>query len=143
MEEQKSAADLSGEERRFLEHDAAVRTGAGGVPAIHPVCVALRHYPRLARHPAAARRDGFVGKLAIHPAQVEVLNRTFRPDVDEIAAAQRVVAAFEAARGAGVVAIDGKMVDRPHLTRARRTLRVAAALAGRNGAQSSTQGKGG
>jgi citrate lyase subunit beta/citryl-CoA lyase len=115
---------------------------AAGVPAIDTVCLDLRDEQRLARQAAAARRDGFVGKLAIHPAQVEVLNRTFRPNVDEIAAARRVVAAFEAAGGVGVLALDGKMVDRPHLTRARRTLRVAAALAARNGAQGSTQGKG-
>jgi citrate lyase subunit beta / citryl-CoA lyase len=116
---------------------------AAGVPAIDTVCLDLRDEDRLARQAAAARRDGFVGKLAIHPAQVEVFNRSFRPQVDEIAAARRVVAAFEAARGAGVVALDGKMIDQPHLARARRTLRIAAVLAERDGAKaSSTHRKG-
>ncbi len=117
---------------------------AAGVPALDTVCLDLQDEERLARQAADARRDGFAGKLAIHPAQVEVFNRTFRPNVDEIAAARRIVAAFEAARGAGVVALDGKMVDRPHLKRARRTLAVAAALAQRDGAQaSSARSKGG
>jgi len=116
---------------------------AAGVPAIDTVCLDLRDEDLLTRQAAAARRDGFVGKLAIHPAQVEVFNRSFRPQADEIAAARRVVAAFEAARGAGVVALDGKMIDQPHLTRARRTLRIAAVLAERDGAKaSSTHRKG-
>ena len=95
---------------------------AAGVPALDTVCLELRDEQRLARQAAAARRDGFMGKLAIHPAQVDVLNHAFRPHADEIEAAQRIVAAFEAVPGAGTVALDGKMVDRPHLTRARRTL---------------------
>jgi citrate lyase subunit beta/citryl-CoA lyase len=117
---------------------------AAGVPAVDTVCLDLRDEERIARQAAAARRDGFVGKLAIHPAQVEVFNRTFQPRLDELAAARRVVAAFEAARGAGVVALDGKMLDQPHLTRARRTLRIAAVLAERDGAMAlSTHRKGG
>jgi len=107
---------------------------AAGVPALDTVCLDLHAEEALARQIAAARRDGFAGKLAIHPAQVDVINRTFRPHADEIAAARRVVAAFEVARGAGVVAVDGRMLDRPHLLRARRTLDVAAALAARDGA---------
>jgi citrate lyase subunit beta/citryl-CoA lyase len=63
---------------------------AAGVPAIDTVCLDLRDEDLLTRQAAAARRDGFVGKLAIHPAQVEVFNRSFRPQADEIAAAQRV-----------------------------------------------------
>jgi citrate lyase subunit beta / citryl-CoA lyase len=117
---------------------------AAGVPALDTVCVDLRDEERLAREAALAKRDGFVGKLAIHPAQVEVLNRAFRPDQDEISVARRVVAAFDAAGNPGVIALDGRMLDRPHLTRARRTLALAAALTERDGAQaSSTQSKGG
>lgn len=117
---------------------------AAGVPALDTVCLDLRDEERLAREAAYARRDGFVGKLAIHPAQVEVLNRTFRPDEHEVSAARRVVAAFDAAGNAGVIALDGKMLDRPHLTRARRTLEVATALTQRDGARaSSAKSKGG
>jgi citrate lyase subunit beta / citryl-CoA lyase len=119
---------------------------AAGVPALDTVCLELRDEQRLARQAVAARRDGFAGKLAIHPAQVGAINRTFCPHADEIAAARRIVAAFEAAPGAGTVALDGRMLDRPHLTRARRTLDLAATIAERDGAQSpaaAPQGKGG
>ena len=69
-----------------------------------------------------ARRDGFAGRLAIHPAQVAVINEVFTPSADEIAKAEAVVAAFAAKPGAGTVGIDGKMYDRPHLLRAQRLL---------------------
>jgi citrate lyase subunit beta/citryl-CoA lyase len=69
-----------------------------------------------------ARRDGFTAKMAIHPAQVAIINEVFTPAADEIAKAQSVVAAFAADPSAGVVAIEGVMYDRPHLTRAERLL---------------------
>jgi citrate lyase subunit beta/citryl-CoA lyase len=113
---------------------------AAGVPALDTVCVELGDEARLARQAADARRDGFAGKLAIHPAQLTVINHVFRPHADEVAAAQRIVAAFEKAPGAGVVAVDGKMLDRPHLERARRTLDAATAFAARDGAQAPAAG---
>lgn len=67
-------------------------------------------------------RDGFVARLAIHPAQVPVINEVFSPSAEAIADAQAVVDAFAAAGNPGVVAIDGKMYDRPHLKRAERLL---------------------
>jgi citrate lyase subunit beta/citryl-CoA lyase len=70
----------------------------------------------------AARRDGFVAKMAIHPAQVPVINETFSVSPEAIARARAIVAAFEAAPGAGVVALDGEMLDLPHLKRAKRLL---------------------
>ncbi len=63
---------------------------------------------------------GFTGKLAIHPDQVEAINAAFSPTETEIARARSIVAAFAAAPGAGVVSLDGQMVDRPHLVQARR-----------------------
>jgi citrate lyase subunit beta/citryl-CoA lyase len=69
-----------------------------------------------------AKRDGFVGRLAIHPAQVPVINDVFRPSADDIARAKKIVAAFAAQPGAGAVGIDGKMFDRPHLVRAKALL---------------------
>lgn len=69
-----------------------------------------------------ARRDGFLGRIAIHPDQVEIINRCFTPSDDEIAFAQRVVDAFAANPGAGTLGIDGKMVDIPHLKAAQKTL---------------------
>ncbi len=69
-----------------------------------------------------ARRDGFVGRIAIHPDQVEVINRAFSPTPEQIAHAQAVIDAFAAAPDAGTIGIDGKMYDIPHLKAARRTL---------------------
>ena len=72
-----------------------------------------------------ARRDGFTGRVAIHPAQVETINRCFSPSEEEVAFARRVVDAFAANPDAGTLGIDGKMVDIPHLVAARKTLAAA------------------
>lgn len=93
-----------------------------GVQAIDGVQVDFRNKEALARELAAARRDGFTGKLAIHPDQVDAINTAFIPTEAEVARAQRIVAAFAAAPGAGVVSLDGQMVDRPHLIQAQRIL---------------------
>jgi len=69
-----------------------------------------------------ARRDGFTGKMAIHPAQVPVINEVLTPTAAAIAKARAVVAAFASNPGKGAVAIDGVMYDRPHLERARQLL---------------------
>jgi citrate lyase subunit beta / citryl-CoA lyase len=69
-----------------------------------------------------SRRDGFVGRLAIHPDQVAVINRCYAPSEAEIAHARKIVAAFEANPGAGALGVDGKMVDLPHLKAARKIL---------------------
>jgi citrate lyase subunit beta/citryl-CoA lyase len=71
---------------------------------------------------AAARRDGFTGKLAIHPDQVPVINTAFTPSPDELAGARAIVEAFKKNSDAGVLSIDGKMVDRPHLIQAQSVL---------------------
>jgi citrate lyase subunit beta/citryl-CoA lyase len=74
-----------------------------------------------------ARRDGFLGKLAIHPAQVEPINAAFTPEPTEVAHAQAVLAAFAESGGSGVVSLNGRMLDRPHLLAAQRLLAAAAA----------------
>lgn len=71
------------------------------------------------------RRAGFVGKIAIHPAQVAVINRAFTPSDEEIAYARRVVEVFEQNPGLGTVGLDGKMLDMPHLKQARNVLAMA------------------
>ena len=76
-------------------------------------------WPRCGRETEEARRDGFTGKMAIHPAQVPVINEVFTPTAEAITKARAVVAAFEANPGKGTVGIDGVMYDRPHLERAR------------------------
>jgi citrate lyase subunit beta/citryl-CoA lyase len=73
----------------------------------------------------AASREGFTGKLAIHPAQVEIINAAFTPSRDDVRRAGEIVAAFEAHPDAGVLSVGGKMVDRPHLVQARRVLERA------------------
>lgn len=100
---------------------------AAGVLALDTVYTDYTDLDGLARSAAAAERDGFVGKLAIHPDQVEILHRTFQPTADAVGAARAVVAAFAAANGTGVVALGGRMLDRPHLLRAQRVLALAAA----------------
>jgi citrate lyase subunit beta/citryl-CoA lyase len=75
-----------------------------------------------------ARKDGFTGKIAIHPAQVGPINEGFRPSAEEVAHARRVVAAFAANPGLGTVGMDGKMLDKPHLRQAERVLAAAAAF---------------
>jgi citrate lyase subunit beta/citryl-CoA lyase len=93
-----------------------------GVQAIDGVHVDFRDAAGLGRALAEARRDGFSGKLAIHPDQVAPINAAFTPSEAERQHARRVIAAFAAAGGAGVASLDGQMIDRPHLLQARRVL---------------------
>ena len=95
---------------------------AAKVPAIETVYVDFRNTEGLRRDTEFARRDGFSGRLAIHPAQVAAINEVFTPSAEQIAKAKAVVAAFAAQPGAGTVGIDGKMYDRPHLIRAQALL---------------------
>ena len=98
---------------------------AAGVAAIDTVFPAIKDEAGLAAYAAGARRDGFTGMMAIHPAQVATINRAFTPSEDEIAHARDVVAAFEANPGVGALSLDGRMIDRPHLVQAQRILASA------------------
>jgi citrate lyase subunit beta / citryl-CoA lyase len=100
-----------------------------GVQAIDGVHTEFRDAAGLARELEEARRDGFSGKLAIHPDQVAAINAAFTPTEAERAHAERVVAAFAAAGGAGVASLDGQMIDRPHLVQARRVLAAGGSKA--------------
>jgi citrate lyase subunit beta/citryl-CoA lyase len=93
-----------------------------GIQAIDGVHTDFRDLAGLLRELASARRDGFSGKLAIHPDQIAPINAAFSPTPAEREHAQRVVAAFAASPGAGVVSLDGRMLDRPHLEQAQRIL---------------------
>ncbi|MGK6324908.1 HpcH/HpaI aldolase/citrate lyase family protein [Sphingomonas sp. DT-51] len=95
---------------------------AAGVAAIETVYPDFRDLDGLAAYAARARRDGFTGMMAIHPAQVAVINAAFTPSEAELAAARRIVALFAAHPGAGALQLDGRMVDAPHLAAARRLL---------------------
>jgi len=95
---------------------------AAKLSAIETVYVNFKNSEGLRRDTQDARRDGFIGRLAIHPAQVPIINEVFTPTAEQIAKAKMVVAAFAAQPGAGAVGIDGKMLDRPHLIRAQNLL---------------------
>ena len=107
---------------QMVRHLCLFAAHAAGVAAIDTIHADFRDTEGLERACREARRDGFSGKLAIHPAQVEVINRAFTPAPAEIEHARRVVAAFERQPGAGVVELDGVMLDLPHLKQARRIL---------------------
>jgi citrate lyase subunit beta/citryl-CoA lyase len=95
---------------------------AAGVPAFDTVDIEIRDVAAVERRARASRRQGFVGKLAIHPAQVAPIHSAFSPTAEEIAWAERVVAAFDAAPGVGALAFEGGMLDKPHLRQAERIL---------------------
>jgi citrate lyase subunit beta/citryl-CoA lyase len=95
---------------------------AAKLSAIETVYVDFRNSEGLRRDTEAARRDGFTGRLAIHPAQVPVINEVFTPTAAQVEKARAVVAAFAAQPGAGAVGIDGRMYDRPHFARAQALL---------------------
>ena len=133
------SADLGAEanrgaDGRFLEPYRFARTlclaasAAAAVQAIDTLSVDFRNAAALREECEEARRDGFTGKLAIHPAQVPIINEVLTPTPQAIAHAEAVVAAFAAAPGAGTVQIDGVMFDIPHLTRAKNLLARARAI---------------
>lgn len=98
---------------------------AAGVQPVDGVFADFRNDEGLRVETEAARREGFTGKLAIHPSQVGVINAAFTPSEEEMRHAEEIVAAFEAQPGAGVLSVGGRMVDRPHLLQARRVLERA------------------
>lgn len=106
---------------RTLTIAAAARAN---VLAIETVFPDFKDLAGLREYAAAGRREGFAGMLAIHPAQVPVINEVMTPSAEEIAYAERVVEIFAKNPGAGVAALDGKMLDMPHLKLARRLLKL-------------------
>ena len=98
---------------------------AAEVAAIDSVYTDYRNTDGLALYAANSRRDGFSGMLAIHPDQVDVINRAFVPTAAELERAQRIVELFEANPGVGTLGMDGEMFDRPHLVQAQRLLQLA------------------
>lgn len=98
---------------------------AAGVQPVDGVFADFRDEEGLRVETEAARREGFTGKLAIHPSQVGVINAAFTPSEEEMRHAEEIVAAFEAHPEAGVLSVGGRMVDRPHLVQARRVLERA------------------
>jgi len=99
---------------------------AAGAQAIETVFPRIDAPDALAAYVARARRDGFNGMMAIHPAQVATINEGFTPTADEVARARAVLEAFDAHPGVGALKLDGKMIDRPHLLQAQRILAQVA-----------------
>ena len=95
---------------------------AAGVAAIETIQGDFRDLERLKARAERVRRDGYRGMLAIHPAQVEVINEAFTPSEEEIAEAREIVAVFEANSGVGAIGYKGGMLDRPFLSRAQQLL---------------------
>jgi citrate lyase subunit beta / citryl-CoA lyase len=130
------AACIGGDNRRLdgiyddlyrLARSLCLLAGAAaGVAPIDTIYTDFKDEAGLAAECAAARRSGFTAKMAIHPAQIPVIHRAFAVSDDELAWARKVVALFAENPDAGTIALDGKMIDRPHLTLARRLLGLEA-----------------
>jgi citrate lyase subunit beta/citryl-CoA lyase len=98
---------------------------AAGVQAIETLYVDYRDDDGLRASCRAAAQEGFTGRIAIHPAQVAIINECFVPSAVDLEYAQRVVAAFVANPGAGTVGLNGKMLDIPHLKQAQQVIAAA------------------
>ena len=107
---------------RLVRDLTLITAAAAEVQPIDTVYVDFRNQTGLALEASLAARDGFTGKMAIHPGQVGIINEAFTPSAAEIARAEAIVAAFRASPGTGVASLDGTMIDRPHLIRAERVL---------------------
>jgi citrate lyase subunit beta/citryl-CoA lyase len=98
---------------------------AAGVAAIDTVSTEIGNIERIGEEAREARRDGFAGKAVIHPNHVDAVNAAFSPSEAEVAWAKRIIDAFAASPAAGVVKIDDKMIDKPHLRAAERIIAAA------------------
>ncbi len=118
--------DASGhlEPFRLARNLCLAAAAAAGVVPVDTVFVDIDNLESLREETLAARRDGFTAKAVIHPKHVDVVNQALSPDAADIEWAERVVAAFAADPDAGVVRMDGRMVDKPHLVKAQRILAV-------------------
>jgi citrate lyase subunit beta/citryl-CoA lyase len=111
---------------RYARTQTLLAAHARGVMAIDTLHADFADNIGLKQAAEEARADGFAGMLAIHPAQIEVINRAFTPSDDELAEARAIVAAFKDNPGAGTLQIDGRMIDMPHYKLALRVLGLEA-----------------
>ena len=126
------SADIGGNNRtadgaydgpyRLARSLCLLAASAAGVAALDTIYTDFRDPEGLRAEAVAARRSGFSGKMAIHPAQLATINEVFQASAEERVWAERVIAAFAANPDAGTLALDGKMIDKPHLVLARRLL---------------------
>ena len=104
-----------------------ISAAAAGVIAIDTIATDISDLDALREESIAARQDGFLAKAVIHPKHVDVVNAAFMPTDEEIAWSEKIVKAFNDNPTSGVVKLDGKMIDKPHLTLARRLLNLSPA----------------
>jgi len=102
-----------------------ISAAAAGVVAIDTIATDIDDLVALREEAIAARRDGFLSKAIIHPKHVDVVNAAFMPSDEEIAWSKKVVKAFDDSPNSGVVKLDGKMLDKPHLRAAEKVLAQA------------------
>ena len=107
---------------RLARSSCLLMAAAAGIAAYDTTDVEFRDVAAVERRAQASRRDGFAGKLAIHPAQLAPIHAAFTPTSDEVAWARRVIELMSAAGAQGAVALDGRMIDRPHVKQAERIL---------------------
>jgi len=125
----KTSRSLEGSELFYARGAIVVAARAAGIDCIDTVFSDVNNEEALVRETQAIRQLGFDGKSVINPRQIKPVHRVFMPTREEIVKAQRILAASREAetRGSGVVALDGKMIDRPVVLRAERTLELAYA----------------
>jgi citrate lyase subunit beta/citryl-CoA lyase len=111
-------------EMLYARSALVVAAASAHVQAVDKVYLDVRNPDGLAGETRRARELGFTGKAVIHPEQIEVVHRIYRPTDEEVEGARRVVDAFEASEGEGSIAVDGRMVDLPIVERARRILEL-------------------
>jgi citrate lyase subunit beta/citryl-CoA lyase len=107
---------------RLARAQCLIAAVAAEVAPIDTIFPNFRDTDGLNREAIEGRRDGFIGKMAIHPDQVPVINDIYTPSAESIANAERLIEAFRAEGNAGVISLDGQMYDQPHLKRAQRLL---------------------
>ncbi|PSQ33251.1 CoA ester lyase [Halobacteriales archaeon QS_9_70_65] len=120
----------SGEEVSHARQRVVLAAAAANVDAIDTVFTDIEATDRLAEATATAAQLGYDGKMAIHPAQVEVINEAFTPDAEDVEWAEKVLAAREAADDRGVVRVDDEMIDAPLVARAERIVERHRAAGG-------------
>ncbi|MEM7279958.1 MAG: CoA ester lyase [Pseudomonadota bacterium] len=116
---------------RFARVQTLLGAVAAGVDPLDTVFPDFRNDEGLAAECREGKLDGFTAKMAIHPAQVPIINEIYTPSDDEIAKAREIVDAFEAAGNPGVLGLNGQMLDRPHLRKAEKLLQRFAAISGK------------
>lgn len=112
---------------RFVRAQTLLASHACGILPIDAAFPNYEDLEGLAQAARSARSDGFCGMLAVHPDQVAVINEAFAPTAAELEEARDIIAAFEGKPEAGSLQFQGKIIDKPHLTSARRVLGIGSA----------------